>query len=136
MLAVLMRSLRMRSWLTMSSRSGSFGIWPVASGFTAAVTPTCSEAPNAGALRPATPRAASRIFHDVLFTFARLARHAFTRSGVASGLLRGLQPRVIPHFWDVWKRPSVDFFGGPKAPVGGLKHKRPTGVNLKRTLTA
>src|ERR1043166_4497510 len=127
MLAVLMRSLRMTSWPTMSSRSGSFGIWPVASGLTAAVTPTCSEAPNAGALRPATPRAASRIFLDVLFTFARLARHSVSRvfrSGAARGPLRGPQPRVIPHFSDVFKRPVDGFFQRANCPCRPIEAQK------------
>src|SRR5204863_12093 len=105
-------------------------VWPVASGLTAAVTPTCSEALNAGALRPATPRAASRIFHDVLFTFARLARYSVSRvfrSGAASGLLRGLQPRVIPHFLGRLETAIDRFFRRAESPCRRIEAQKADG---------
>src|SRR2546423_13886235 len=61
---------------------------------------------------------------------------AFSAPGPPAASYAACNPVLFLTFWDVWKRPSIDFFGGPKAPVAGLKHKRPTGGNLKRTLTA
>src|SRR5436305_11516446 len=61
---------------------------------------------------------------------------AFSAPGPPAASYAACNPVLFLTFWDVWKRPSTDFFGGPKAPVAGLKHKRPTGVNLKKNVNS
>src|SRR3984893_315045 len=117
--AVLIRSLRITSWPTSSSRNGSFGGCPVASGLTAAATPTLSGSPSAGELRLAKPRAASNIVRDELANFSpawRSVSYDFTVSGTAEDRDPSRNRLETLAFWDA-KRPRDDTFSAGRQPL-------------------
>jgi len=75
----------------------------------------------------------------VLFTFARLARYSVSRvfrSGAASGLLRGLQPRVIPHFLGRLETALDRFFRRAESPCRRIEAQKADGGESKKNVNS